>query len=76
VPVRDAYNQYFFPAFSAGPRLCLGKTLAVTEAKLAMIMLLEKFRFTLAEGRPPVTYEFTITLNVKDGLFCNVHPRV
>lgn len=75
VPVRDAFNQYFFPAFSAGPRLCLGKTLAITEAKLAMIMLLEKFRFTLAEGQA-VTYELTITLNVKNGLFCKIHPRV
>lgn len=58
VPVRDAYSQYFFPAFSAGPRLCLGKTLAITEAKLTMIMLLEKFRFSLAE-QPPITYEVT-----------------
>lgn len=75
VPVRDAYSQYFFPAFSAGPRLCLGKTLAITEAKLAMIMLLEKFSFSLAE-QPPVSYEVTITLNVKNGLLCNIHPRV
>lgn len=60
--------------FSAGPRICLGKTLAIMESKLVSTILLEKYKFTLAKDAD-VRYVVTITLNMMNGLKCNVTPR-
>jgi hypothetical protein len=39
-----------FPVFNAGPRLCLGKPLALLESRTLMSMLAARFRFKRVSG--------------------------
>lgn len=61
-------TQYQFIAFNAGPRLCLGRSVALLEAKLLLCVLLQKFRFELKDKPEDVTYARSIILVVKGGL--------
>ena len=49
----QTYNQYTYPVFQAGPRICLGKDLAIYEIKVLMVELLRKFRFELPPEKIP-----------------------
>ncbi len=42
--------QYKFPAFQAGPRVCLGRNMAMLEAKMCISVLLKHFDFKFADG--------------------------
>jgi len=70
-----APSQFKFPAFNAGPRVCLGRALALLEAKLCIAMLASNFQFRLHSSQVKVDYTFTVTLPIKDGLFMSIHPR-
>lgn len=72
--LHSVVSQYMFPMFSGGPRICLGKTLALMEAKLAVAMLLHRFQFSLVSDHP-VQFAVAVTLNMKHGLLCNVQRR-
>lgn len=61
-------NPYKFTAFQAGPRQCLGQTLAILEMKVVLFRLLQVFEFEMQNLHQPVTYINTITLPIKDGL--------
>ncbi|KAM4573471.1 cytochrome P450 2F2-like [Odontesthes bonariensis] len=56
-----------FMAFSAGPRVCLGESLARMELFLIMVTLLRRFKFTWPEdaGEPDFTPVYGITLTPK-----------
>ena len=43
-------TAYEFMPFSAGPRYCIGTSLAMMQLKIALTMLLKKFRFRLKPG--------------------------
>jgi hypothetical protein len=43
-------RQYKFPAFQAGPRVCLGRNMAMLEAKMCISVLLKHFDFKFADG--------------------------
>eukprot|EP00427_Karlodinium_veneficum_P025848 CAMPEP_0169121740 /NCGR_PEP_ID=MMETSP1015-20121227/32834_1 /TAXON_ID=342587 /ORGANISM="Karlodinium micrum, Strain CCMP2283" /LENGTH=498 /DNA_ID=CAMNT_0009184873 /DNA_START=8 /DNA_END=1501 /DNA_ORIENTATION=+ len=46
-----------FPVFQAGPRICLGMNMAVFEAKIAAIMILQKYFFEMSPGEAEkITY--------------------
>lgn len=66
-------SAYKFVTFNAGPRICLGMNLAMTEAKIVAASLLSKFRLKLVPGQT-VTYDFALTLPVKGALMVNVEP--
>lgn len=54
-----------FPVFQAGPRICLGKDMAIFEAKLASCMLLQEYTFELAPGEAEkITYNNTLTMSL------------
>jgi cytochrome P450 len=56
----------FFP-FGAGPRQCIGYSLAMTESILILALIGRAFRFSLAPGRPVVPWP-SITLYPRHGL--------
>merc|ERR1712154_316536 len=39
----NSYDMYKFPVFNINPRLCLGKTAAITQAKVMAICILRKY---------------------------------
>eukprot|EP00754_Rhynchopus_humris_P022249 Rhum_TRINITY_DN14778_c3_g1::Rhum_TRINITY_DN14778_c3_g1_i3::g.115860::m.115860 len=46
-------DTHMFPAFNAGPRLCLGKNMALLEAKTCLLTLFARYRFSMEEGFAP-----------------------
>jgi cytochrome P450 len=68
-------SPFKFPVFQAGPRICLGQSMAYLEAKIALIHVIRGFKLTAAGGYPPVTYRHAVTLPMKDGLHVHVHRR-
>eukprot|EP00457_Paulinella_chromatophora_P004203 gb/GEZN01004213.1/.p1 GENE.gb/GEZN01004213.1/~~gb/GEZN01004213.1/.p1 ORF type:complete len:531 (+),score=37.79 gb/GEZN01004213.1/:65-1657(+) len=62
-------SSFKLPSFSAGPRLCLGRSLALLEAKLVVAVLLSRFRFAAPlTGACEGKYQVTIILRIKNGL--------
>ncbi|KAG6623522.1 Cytochrome P450 [Phytophthora cinnamomi] len=60
-------SAYQFIAFNAGPRLCLGKNLAMLEMKLIVASLLSKYHVEL-QSPEDVTYAISFTLPIKGQL--------
>merc|ERR1712070_372228 len=61
-------NSFEFPVFQAGPRICLGMNMALMEVKIVVVMLLQKYTFSLAEEeRSNITSSRMITLSLKNG---------
>ncbi|KAG1115501.1 hypothetical protein G6F42_013920 [Rhizopus arrhizus] len=68
-------NAGNWPAFHAGPRICLGQNLATLEALVCVAMLLKRYTFKLVPGQH-VTYDFSLTLPMKDGMKVYVEKRL
>ncbi|RLN72844.1 hypothetical protein BBJ28_00020743 [Nothophytophthora sp. Chile5] len=60
-------SAYRFVAFNAGPRMCVGMTLAGLEMKLVAAALLSKFHIHV-EKPEDVTYDFSLTLPMKNAM--------
>ncbi|KAH8556114.1 cytochrome P450 [Umbelopsis sp. PMI_123] len=67
-------NQGVWPAFHAGPRVCLGQNLATLEALVALTMLMKRYRFKLLPGQN-ITYQISLTLPMKYGMKVQVNQR-
>lgn len=67
-------SPYDFPQFQAGPRICLGESLAKFEAALLLGVLVDRFDMQLPTPDTKYTYSPGITLTIKDGLFLKVKP--
>jgi cytochrome P450 len=67
-------SVYTYPVFNAGPRLCLGKPLALMEVKLIIGMLLTNFKVEL-DGNHEGTYGSTIVLPMQPGLKIKLTPQ-
>lgn len=67
-------SQYLFNAFNAGPRLCLGKHVAIMEAKTLCVSLLSRFTPKMAEGEQKPHYELSLTLPMKGPLNMVMEP--
>lgn len=57
-----------FLIWGAGSRQCVGRALALLEAKTALAVLLARFDFELAPGQDPLLLRQTITLSPAEGL--------
>lgn len=65
-------SPYEFPVFQAGPRICLGESLAKFEASLLIGALLDHFQFSKINPEDRFTYMPGITLSIKGGLHLRV----
>ncbi|XP_066375493.1 cytochrome P450 704C1-like isoform X1 [Miscanthus floridulus] len=68
-------SPYKFPAFNAGPRICLGKEFAYRQMKIMAATLLHFFRFKLEDESKEPTYKVMFTLHIDKGLHLYAYPR-
>jgi hypothetical protein len=68
-------SVFDYPAFNAGPRMCLGKPLALLEIKLVTGLLLQNFDFELASEHKG-GYTSTLVLPMDPGLLVKLKPRM
>lgn len=64
---RRKLPKFAYLPFGAGPRVCIGAGLALTEAALVLATLIQRFRFSLV-SRDPVEKLLSVTLRPKNGL--------
>ncbi|MBD0321106.1 MAG: cytochrome P450, partial [Gemmatimonadetes bacterium] len=55
----DAPPPYAYLAFGAGPRLCIGRALALVETKLVLAVLLQRYRLSFRAGTHIDRYSFS-----------------
>ncbi|KAJ4813742.1 hypothetical protein LUZ62_026308 [Rhynchospora pubera] len=63
-----------FLAFNAGPRTCLGKSMALTQMKMVAAAMVYNFCFQVVEGQV-VAPALSIVLHMKNGLMVRVRRR-
>nr|XP_027117619.1 cytochrome P450 704C1-like [Coffea arabica] len=68
-------SPFKFPAFQAGPRICLGKEFAYRQMKIFSAVLLGSFTFKLSDKQKVVKYKTMLTLHVDGGLHLQASPR-
>ena len=61
-------SEYTYPVFNAGPRICIGRPLAILEMQLMLSMLLSRFSFRPENGTLDGSYTQTIVPPLKHGL--------
>ena len=61
------FPPYAYFPFGGGPRLCIGRSFARTEARLLLTTIDRKFRLRLAQDRP-VEPQPSLTLRPKTGI--------
>ncbi|KAL0443154.1 UNVERIFIED_CONTAM: Alkane hydroxylase MAH1 [Sesamum latifolium] len=66
--------SYKFPAFSAGPRTCLGKEMAFIQMKMVAVAIIYHYNIQLVEGHP-VTPSTSIIIQAKHGLKVRLSRR-
>lgn len=67
-------DRYAYLPFGAGPRVCIGMSLALTECLVILATLLPAFRFIPVEAAMP-TAQFKVTLRPKGGMKMKIGPR-
>jgi cytochrome P450 len=69
-------NQFKYPVFNAGPRICLGMNMAYIEAVTVLSAIVSQFDLKLAMPQKDVVYERGLTLMLKNGLKVHVSKRM
>ena len=69
-----ARDRYAYLPFGAGPRVCIGMSLALTECLVILATLLPAFRLRPVTAEMPAA-QFRVTLRPKGGLTMRVAPR-
>lgn len=65
---------FTYPAFNAGPRVCLGRNMAMLEAKVVLSHVIPDFDVDLSPGFEP-QQRFTVVLASMNGLSLTARPR-
>jgi cytochrome P450 len=65
--------RYAYFPFGGGPRMCIGKGLALLEVQMVLCMLLQRFKFRVAPGWEVKT-EPELSLRLKGGLPMQLEP--
>ncbi|MQM04012.1 hypothetical protein Taro_036800 [Colocasia esculenta] len=66
--------SYKFAVFGAGPRMCVGKTLALASIKAVVASVAYNFRFRVAEGHDD-SVRPNVVIHMKNGLKGSLHKR-
>ena len=70
----NTFNQYEYGVFNIAPRVCLGKSFAMTEAKVFAFHFLRSFDFeAIGDGRPVI--QRGALLNMANGFYINVTQK-
>jgi fatty acid omega-hydroxylase len=69
------YSQYEYPAFNAGPRICLGKTLAELQGVLVLSTITKHFRFEQID-HSSIKQKLSLTLPLLNGFKVYVSKRM
>ena len=69
-----AASSFKFPVFQAGPRICLGKEVAIMQMKLIAASILHHFALSVPPGFQPV-YKISLVLAMAHGLPVSVRRR-
>lgn len=67
-------SLYTYLPFGAGPRMCIGTSFALMEIKLALAMIVQRFRLALP-ARARVDPELRLTLRPRGGLPMQLHEQ-
>lgn len=67
-------NKHAYTPFGGGPRVCIGNSFAMMEARLLLATIAQRYELRLAPGQT-VDMNPMITLNPKDGLPMTLHTR-
>jgi len=70
--MKQAPGSFEYPVFNAGPRECLGRKLAMVEAKTCLAMLIPQMSFKLAVPSEQISPDVQLTLGMASGLPCFV----
>ncbi|XP_064489995.1 cytochrome P450 3A41-like [Ornithodoros turicata] len=75
--LQEEFNPTAFLPFGLGPRICIGKRLALLELKVALCKLLRKYSVTLSEtvSEPLQLSIPTSLLHARDGVNVRLVPR-
>ncbi|OZJ05005.1 hypothetical protein BZG36_02159 [Bifiguratus adelaidae] len=68
-------SLFKFPAFNAGPRVCLGMNMAILEGKTSLAMILRDFDFEIMND-PPVVSDHNITHLMRFGMNVRVKRSI
>ena len=69
-------NAFYYPVFQAGLRTCMGKDMALMEAKTATAMLVASFDIKPVPGHPSnPDIQNSVTCPMEGGLHCVMTPR-
>ncbi|XP_021802329.1 cytochrome P450 86B1-like [Prunus avium] len=68
-------NQFKYPVFNGGPRLCVGKKFAYTQMKMVAAAILLRYEVKVVEGHNVVP-KLTTTLYMQNGLLVTLKPRL
>eukprot|EP00659_Diplonema_papillatum_P005799 gene5799-biopygen5737 len=71
--ITTQYDDYTYPTFNAGPRLCLGKNMAILEAKIALLTLFAHLSFTRCPESMPPKPVMSVTWQIVKGFRVVVH---
>eukprot|EP01060_Flectonema_neradi_P007000 TRINITY_DN1483_c0_g1_i8.p1 TRINITY_DN1483_c0_g1~~TRINITY_DN1483_c0_g1_i8.p1 ORF type:complete len:488 (+),score=113.07 TRINITY_DN1483_c0_g1_i8:95-1558(+) len=68
------YDQFHYPQFNMGPRICLGRHMAALEAMTIVSSILSEFKLKLVPDQE-LTRSFSPVLMFKDGLLVEVERK-
>lgn len=71
---RKAQHRFAYLPFGAGPHLCIGKSFALLEAHLLLIVIAQRYALRHVPGHR-VRNHATITLRPRYGMLMTIHPR-